>query len=112
MTDDLHRRLRELPPRLEVPADFFDRVMATARRRRRAKVAGSSAIALVAAVVGIVLGVTASGGSSTQRLVPITPPATSPAPTPSPSPSPSSLTGIPQFAPLSVSFVSPDTGWA
>jgi hypothetical protein len=114
MTDDLNRRLRELPPILEVPPDFFDRVMATALRRRRAKVAGSSAIALVVAAVGIVLAVTASGGSSTQRIVPITPPATSPAPTPSitPFPAPSSPTGIAGFVPLSVSFVSRDTGWA
>src|SRR6185312_16022869 len=114
MTDDLNRRLRELPPILEVPPDFFDRVMATALRRRRAKVAGSSAIALVVAAVGIVLAVTASGGSSTQRIVPITPPATSPASTPSitPFPAPSSPTGIAGFVPLSVSFVSRDNGWA
>jgi hypothetical protein len=120
MTDDLSRRLRELPPRLDVPADFFDRVMDTVRRRRRAKVAGSSAIALVVAVVGIVLAVTASGGTDTERIVPIGPPVTSvtPSPLPSttPSPAPSSSPSAPAAStgliPLSVSFVTPQLGWA
>ena len=108
MTDDLGSRLKELPPRLDVPVDFFDRVMATARRRRRAKVAGSSAIALVVAVVGIVLAVTASGGSDTERIVPIGPPTASP----TDSPSPTSTASAINFVPLSVSFVSADLGWA
>ncbi len=114
MTDDLRRDLRGLPPSLPVPGDFFDRVMATARRRRRARWTGSAGVALAVAIVGVVLGLSSSDGSSTQRLVPITPPATSmaPAPTPAPSPptsAPATSTGL---IPLSVSFVSPHVGWA
>ena len=50
MTEDLQRDLRELPPpSLDVPTDFYERVMHRARRRQRVMVFGSTGLA--AAVV-------------------------------------------------------------
>jgi hypothetical protein len=103
---------------LDVPYDFYDRVMATVRRRRRARRVGSAAVALVVAIVGIVLGLNVSSGSSTQRIVTVTPPPTS-APVTSATPTPSTTAtpttapfGDLNFVPVSVSFVSPSLGWA
>jgi hypothetical protein len=111
VTEDLRRDLRELPPpSLDVPGDFYERVIATVRRRRRARWAGCAAVALAVSVASVAVGLSSSGGSSTARLVPVTP-ATSTPSAGSPKGTPSAAAG-PGFVPVSVSFVSSELGWA
>jgi hypothetical protein len=120
MSDDLLRDLRELPPPLDIPHDFFDGIMAKVRRRRRARRVASATVALVVAFVGIVIGLNVSSNSATERIVPITPsPSSAPTiqPTPGPSVTPASTppawaSSKLGFVPVSVSFVSPSLGWA
>ncbi len=96
MTEDLRRDLRELPPlSLDVPTDFYDRVMTTARRRQRVMRAGSASLAAAVVAAVVVVSVSLAATSSTARLVPVTPPpspstsAPSPSPTPTTTPTPS-----------------------
>jgi hypothetical protein len=69
MTDDLARRLRELPPTdLQAPPDRVQRVLARARRRRARQVAGvvsAGAVVLVAVIATGVPLLSRSGATQT-----------------------------------------------
>ena len=70
MTEDLRHDLLELPPSMDLPDDFYDRVMHKARRRQRgmrAATAGFAAAVIAAIVVG---GMTLTDASSVDRIVP------------------------------------------
>jgi hypothetical protein len=105
MTEDLRRDLRELPPpSLDVPGDFYERVIASAGRRRRAMWAGSTGVAAAVVAAVVAVSVSLASTSSTARLIPVTPPPSPSAvtPTPAPTTSPSASTPASQ-APASPS---------
>lgn len=117
MSDDLRRNLHELPPpSLDVPHDFFDRVMGEARHRRRVKLAGSSAVAAVVAAALVFAGLSLSSDTSTDRVIPIRPAPTAamptPSPTASPTPTPSDGTTTPSAPPASTPTEAPSTSTA
>jgi hypothetical protein len=95
MTDDLRQALRDLPDTSRnVAPDFAERVITSARRRRRALRAGSAGLAAAAVAAIVAAGVTLTGTSSAARIMPVTPPATSPPATPPVAQSSASVTAL------------------
>lgn len=89
MSDDLRHDLRDLPPMLDVPTDFYERVITQARRRRRAVRAAATGFTAAVVAVVVAVAVSFSNVNSTARLVPITPPPSAVTPTTSPTVPPS-----------------------
>ncbi len=125
MTDELTRRLRELPPPdLDTPPDRVEQVFARARQRRVRRAAALSAAAAAVLIAAVAVALPRGGGRQSLHEVqrpgpaPSAPtPARSSPPAPGPQPAtasvaPGPLGGPARFIPVSMSFVSARDGYA